>query len=260
MTFMERLKALGIKEKVRDRFSMNTEYPLPTELELDILNNLASQLAIEKTILQTNGISVRHGKHIDNYLVYLLCADAYEFGDLRLIREHASTANNAVVLGGGIGIIASALALQTGASVTVYDANPSLIPHIVDTGNLNGVSLIAKHGAICRQGGGVVKFHLSAEFWASSINENTHRRISTIEAPTIEFIDAINDAEIVFIDIECGETDLFLDPVPSTLREIFIEIHTPALGLKKQATVMNRIWEQGFRLIDSDGLTSFWRR
>lgn len=260
MSFTERLKVLGKTEMVRDRFAMNTVFPVPTPLELEEIDRLTIDLSLDNIILQTNGISVRYGQHIDNYLVYLICADSYEFGDLRLINEHASKANQVVVLGGGIGIIASALARKTGAPVLVFDANPSLLPHIVDTGNLNGVSLIAKHGAIARHGGKKAQFQLSAEFWASSLNENTHRRTNTIEVPTISFLEALGDAETVFIDIECGEADLFFDPVPSTLREIFIEIHTPVLGHKIKAAIMNRIWQQGFQLVDSDGLTSFWRR
>ena len=256
---IEQLKNIGDKEKIHSRWSLNPSYPAPTDAELVGLK-VAEELNLSDCVIQTSGVSVRLGSHIDPYLTYLLCADAYEFGDLRLISDYAIRAKKAVVMGGGIGVIAAALANKSGANVTVYDANSNLIKYINDTGNINEVNLITKHAAIAKVGGASTKFYLSSEFWASSTNADAYKYSTTVEVQTIAFLDALDDAEIAFIDIEGGEVDLFFDKVPSTLNQIFIEIHTPSIGSAKGCEIMNRIWNQGFKLVEIEGLTSFWSR
>lgn len=250
---------LGKQENVRDRWSLNLTYPTPSTSELAAFPKIEIFLSKKPTVF-TSGIAVQLGGHIEAYLAYLICCNAYEHGDIELIKKHASRVDQAVVIGGGIGVIASALAKYSGAKTRVYDANPLLIPHIVKTASLNEVSLDVVHGLIARTGDKLVKFHISSEFWASSTRDETYKKNSTIVLATTSFMEALLGAEIAFIDIEGGEVDLFFDELPSTLHEIFIEIHTPNIGALEASKVMNRIWEQGFRLIDQKGLTSFWRR
>lgn len=253
------ISELGIQENIRDRWSLNLAYPTPSTAELAAFKNINIFLSKEPIVI-TSGITVKLGPHIDPYIAYLICCNAYEHGDIELIRRNTSRATKAVVLGGGIGVIASALAKFSGAKTIVYDANPLLIPHIVKTSSLNAVSLDVKHGLITRTKNELVKFHISSEFWSSSTREDTYKKDGVIELTTIPFIDTLMDAESVFIDIEGGEIDLFFDKIPSRLREVFIEIHTPGIGAIEASKLMNRMWEQDFKLIDYIGLTSFWRR
>ncbi len=256
---LNEIKELGIAERIIEKWALNPFYPNKSEQEASLLSRLKEYIET-RPIIQSNEVFVRLGPHIAPYLAYLLCCDAYEHGDLRLIRTHATKCRRAVVMGGGIGVIASVFAQKTGADTTVYDANPDLIPHIIDTGILNNVTLNAKYGAIAQIGGGILNIYLSDEFWASSADRNTYMSNNKISVPTIAFSEAISGAQSAFIDIEGGELDLFFDPLPETLTEIFIEIHRPSLGTANTAAIMNRIWGQGFKIIDMDGLTSFWRR
>lgn len=256
---LESIINLGKQENIRERWSLNITFPTPSPTEIAALGEI-KQFIDSETVITSSGIAVQLGKHIDPYLAYLLCCDAFEHEDINLIRIHAGSANRALVLGAGIGVIASALAKHTGAKTTVYEANEHLLPCIRETAELNDVCLDVRQGLIARERGKKMAFHLSSEFWASSLNENTYKKSETIELTTLAFREVVADAEVVFIDIEGGEIELFYEELPQSLREIFIEIHTPSIGAIEASKIMNRIWAQGFKLIDQKGLTSFWRR
>lgn len=161
--------------------------------------------------------------------------------------------------------IAAALALQTGASTIVYEANPDLLVHIEDTAQLNGVSASVQvlHGAVvgdARAHGAMVDFHTSREFWASSLRSGTYLAKGAISVPCVDWRQALAGAEIAFIDIEGEERNLFLQEAPSSLRTVLVEVHTPAIGTEVAAELMNRLWGAGFRMVDAKGLTQVWRK
>jgi hypothetical protein len=259
---IQQLQALGQTTAVRARWDLDARYPDPQPAESALLTALPAWLASAPQI-QTSGIQVQLGEHIDPYLAYLMVNDAYEHGDIALIRRHLPALGNsahAVVMGGGIGVIATAIAQQAQCAVTVYDANPALLPHIRQTATLNQVDLAPQWGAIASTGGGHLTLHVSQEFWASSSRPGTYKAVQAIEVPTVAFAEALVQAQIAFVDIEGGEANLFFDPLPTSLQHLFVEIHTPALGHATSASVMNRLWQHGFELIEFAGLTYYWRR
>src|SRR5438552_1981345 len=94
---------LGKQEKIRDRWSLNPTYPTPSTSELAAFPKIELFLSKKPTVI-TSGIIVELGSHIDAYLAYLICCNAYEHGDIELIKQHVSRAGHAVVMGGGIGV------------------------------------------------------------------------------------------------------------------------------------------------------------
>lgn len=238
------------------------DYPTPNNIEMSLLECIESYEKYSE-IIQSSNVLVNVDSDIPPWIVYLLICNAYEHGDVRLIREHVEFGQKSIVIGGGIGIIATALAQVSRRSVTVIEANPFLLNRLSHTARLNDVNFQIVYGAVkagVRQG--VTKFHISKEFWASSLRKDTWQSTSSIDVPVVDLGPLLmDDYDVAFFDIEGEEAEIFdAIELPQRLSTVFVEIHKPIIGEKIGAKVMNKLWMQGYRLIDSDALTYCWKR
>lgn len=247
------------------RWELEPRYPeVSLEDARGIANLQASLIKTGSHVHDLMGIRVSLDHELDPFIAYLVANNAYEFGDIALIREHVECMDRAMVWGAGMGVIGTALAQQTKAFVPLVDANEAVAAYVAKTATLNGVTLPFVHGAIVPgKAQGVVQFTVSAQFWASSLRDDTHNAQRTIEAPIIDTGRLFRrfDVNTLFVDIEGAEHELFKPGViPDEISKIFVEIHRPWLGSKKSASVCNDLYALGFRLTDGAGLTSFWIR
>ncbi|WP_186338498.1 FkbM family methyltransferase [Chromobacterium vaccinii] len=258
----EQCLILGQQQQIRMRWSLMLDYPSPNNIEMSLLE------CIEKCeeyseVIQSSDVLVNIDSDIPPWIVYLLICNAYEHGDVRLVREYVEFGQKSIVIGGGIGIIATALAQVSRRDVTVIEANPFLLNRLSQTARLNDVDFQIVYGAVkagVRQG--VTKFHISKEFWASSLRKDTWQSTSVIDVPVVDLSSLLmDDYDVAFFDIE-GEEEKIFDAIalPQRLSTIFVEIHKPTIGEKVGAKIMNKLWEQGYRLVDSEALTSCWKR
>lgn len=256
------LKNLGEKCNIKSRWELNTIFPEPNSEEKKLLGRFEKKI-LNGSVIETHGIKVKIDKYIDTWVAYLIICDAYEAGDIRLINRYLDEKNSVLVIGGGIGVIASQIARITKKDTTVIEANACLIEKLWETSQLNDVKFNLKHGVVIPgESSGVAKFSISKEFWSSSIRQNTWKKDKIVEVNIIDLQSELGKHyDTIFVDIEGAEDGLFkYTRIPVNIKNVFIEIHDCFLGGAATAEVQNDLWENGFRLVDSDGLTRYWRR
>lgn len=249
--------SFGRQQAIRQRWDLEVSFPGLSEEEQAFLPHVEA-FNLTQPVISSSGIQVRLGFPIDPYLAYLLASDAYEHGDLDLLKHYLPLDSHVTVLGGGIGVVATAAALGSKNPVRVIEANPALLSKIHETAALNGVTLTVEQGLVSDQPG-TQRLNLSEEFWASSAIENPYRSSHSIEVEGMSFAEAAKGADSMVIDIEGFEQRLDWETAPS-LAHLFVEIHTPKIGTTGAAQVRNRLWKAGFEQVDARGLTEYWRR
>lgn len=258
----EKCLSIGRQQKIRERWSLMSDYPSPNSAEMSLLEYIEKCDSYSE-IIQSSDVLVSVDSEIPPWIVYLLMCNAYEHGDVRLIRECVEFGQKSIVIGGGIGIIATVLSQVSRRDTTVIEANPYLLNRLSHTASLNDVNFQIVYGAVkagVRQG--MTKFHISKEFWASSLRKDTWQSTSTIDVPVVDLeLLLMDDYDVAFFDIEGEEAKIFdTIELPSGLKTIFVEIHKPIIGEKAMAKVMNKLWQQGYRLVDSEAFTFCWKR
>lgn len=254
----------GHRFAIRQRWQMEPCWPQPFPDEVRLINQIAASLPYaEDEIHDSDGILIPITPDLPAYVAYLILNDAYEHGDISLVREYVDAGDKIAMLGAGIGVVATALAQQCGDRVIVVDANPEMADAIETIAKINHVELDFVHGVIsdCLLGDSTT-FTISNEFWSSSLSEETRLPKKTIMAPAINVLELVETNEIntLFIDIEGGEIFLFDTEIPDRVKKLFVEVHTPNIGPKMYAKVLNDLYRQGFKLVDSRGLTLYLTR
>jgi FkbM family methyltransferase len=260
------LKELAKAPLLAEQWALEPRYPAMTENEEKILQGIHEYInsLSGSVIYDMLGVKVVIDGQLPPATIYLILNDAYEHGDLALIRKYINRHDTALVCCAGMGVIACAIAQQCGKAVSMIEANPAMEPFCKKTADANEVEIPFICGAIVpgRQNG-TVSFTVSEEFRASSLRHDTYRPEKTITVPIVDLHALVQQASanVLFVDIEGAEYSLFThNSIPSSVTKIFVEIHRPDLGNEKWAQVMNDLFSLGFRLVDADGLTQYWTR
>jgi FkbM family methyltransferase len=167
-----------------------------------------------------------------------------------------------MLLGGGIGIVAALGARVTKTTIVVVEANEALHPVIARQIALNGGSVELVHAAVVADAGacanGTVAFTIADEFWFSRVGESATSR--PVPARSIDELCAAHKPNIVVMDIEGGEAELLIRPLPSCIRTLLVEIHTPDLGSARTGELVSALLRDGFQLADQQQLTWAFKR
>lgn len=257
-------KTLGLDDTLAKRWDLEPEYPEVLLRDVSHCEDLQAWLAQGPVVHSTLGVRVELNSAFPVYIAYLVVNDAYEHGDIALIRKYIGQASGkAMVLGAGMGVIAAALAQQTGQAVVVVDANSDVEHMVAKTAELNNVDLRFEHGAIVPGlFEGHIEFVVSEEFWASSLRQDTYKAAKTVQAPVLDvskFLD-VHVPQVLFVDIEGAEVGLFSTLPWTGVRQLFVEIHRPNMGTTKWASVISDIQSLGFKMVDASGLTCYFER
>lgn len=255
----------GLRYAVRDRWSLESRWPKTFPEEDALIGQIAVTLPhITENLHTMGGVIIPITNTLPAYVVYLILNEAYEYGDIELVRTYVEPGDKALVFGAGLGVVATALAQQSAGKVYAVDANPELAPAVRRVAELNGVEIEFIHGAVAFAAGEQkeISFVISKEFWSSSISIETRLPKRTLLVPSLDANKLIEetDADTVFVDIEGAEVILFEQAIASSVKKLFVEIHTPNVGTVMYAKIMNDIYKQGFRLRDSRGLTLYFVR
>ncbi|MDK2126483.1 class I SAM-dependent methyltransferase [Parachitinimonas caeni] len=253
---LERVRCLGKRSRIRDRWDLKPVFPSPTAAELPLLAELAS---VDPFELEVEGIRIEIDREIDPWIVYALICDAYEHGDMDLLRKYMQPGQIVGVIGAGIGVTAALSAKISGLPVRVIEANPKMLPRLRDTAHRNQVIFDIRHGAVGIFESSIVPFTVSDEFWASA-SDCQHRPRYQIQVVAISPHQAFEGLDFAICDIEGGEIFLLEVELPLSVRTLLVEIHPRTIGEKKAASVMNAIWNQGFKLSDFHGMSYLFKR
>ena len=253
----------GHDTTLASRWKLEPLYPQVAAHDAAHCEAIANWLSLGPSVQTTLGIKVELGPRISSYIAYLVVNDAYEHGDIALIRRYVRTGKKSLVLGAGMGVIATALAQQTDQPVVVVDANQDVCDFVASTALLNEVQLDFIHGAIVPgRCSGTVDFTVSEEFWASSLRQDTYKAEKTVRALIIS-VDALlttHTPSVLFVDIEGAKVGLFPNSMWIGIQQLFVEIHRPNIGGEAWASVIADIHALGFKMVDSSGLTCYFER
>jgi FkbM family methyltransferase len=181
-------------------------------------------------------------------LAYYLAVDEYEHHDLEMIKAYVRSGDQALELGGGIGITGVALAQATGRRVVVLEPNPDLHERIKRTFAINGAGLELIEAAASTSSGSTW-LQVCDSYWWSNIQKDEHSSILVRTIALKELLD-LHEPTVLLVDIEGHEQAIAGMELPSALRLVIMEIHTPDIGVAETAKVAAWLFAQGFVLRD----------
>jgi FkbM family methyltransferase len=176
-------------------------------------------------------------------MIGVLRSGRYERSEAIALDAVVRRGDRILELGGGIGFI-STYAAKRGATVTTVEANPDLIPLIERTHSLNGVSGTVLHGAATGSPR-KVEFWLVPDFWASSTVHGKGRAV-TVDGLAIDDLCRRFRPDVLIVDIEGGEADVFTAADLTGVRHIVIEMHPAFIGEEAVGRVRKSIRDRGF--------------
>lgn len=180
----------------------------------------------------------------------------YEGQEAVAVDRHITAEDRVLELGAGAGYITMQIASRTGGeNLLSVEANPKMVPVVeknLDTNLINGVRVINAAVVPDDYASDHVSFHMTAAFWASSLNGTLAKNwasTKTIDVPAIPFGELMraHQPTVVIMDIEGGEQELFGAPWPNHVRLLVIELH-PKL-------YPDQIIQQIFNQMSASGLT-----
>ena len=157
-------------------------------------------------------------------------AGYYEGSEINALRRTIRSGDAVLEVGGGIGFISAFVMRALGAAnVLVIEANETLIPTIHRTHELNGVSATVLTG-VAGHRDGPVHFYNQAAFWAASVLPLPDSQVAMI--PGIDLCRVIREMrpDVLVVDIEGGERDLFAGLDLFGVRSLVFEVHQPQIG------------------------------
>lgn len=176
----------------------------------------------------------------------------YEGSEISALRSTIRSGDAVLEVGGGVGFISAFVMRALGAAtVLVIEANEALIPTIHRTHALNLVSATVLNGVAGRRDG-PVRFHHQKAFWGSSVLPLPDSQVATVAGIDLGRIIRERRPDILVVDIEGGERDLFAPLDLSSVRSIVVEVHQPQIGGVGIRKCFDALQYEGFAY-DPDG-------
>jgi FkbM family methyltransferase len=179
-------------------------------------------------------------------------------GEIGLDDEYGLTdripATTIVDLGAHVGLATlRLLAAHPGARVVAVEADPALIPRLRE--NLAGLPVEIVHAAISREVGEREFYRSDISSWGNSLERTLHFQ-SAVKVPTTT-LDALLDSrgidrvDLLKVDVEGAEWDLFADGPPERAVAIVGEVH--ARGERAPRDLIDRVGRaMPVRLVSDD--------
>lgn len=207
-------------------------------------------------------IKVRLRPQIGPQMAYYMACGDYEQNDLNLIAQYVRKGDRVLECGGGIGITGVMLAKCSSNPVTIIEPNSVLHPFIADTFVLNGetVNLIDACVVSDSHSSDKADFHVSDSYWWSSLIPSSG--FSRIQTKALRISELIfqHEPSMLVIDVEGSEVDLLPATIPSCVRRILIELHTPSIGTEATAKIVSTLAQDGFSLKNMAAHSWFFER
>jgi FkbM family methyltransferase len=191
-------------------------------------------------------------------IVDQILGGGYEAQERSTVRKILVEGDRILEVGTAIGAVTMTCASIIGAeNITTFEANPKILQDARRNFELNGLSIkstncILQNRTLFRGEGTTSLFHVSEEFWASSIKAHKHGVSDRIDVPCMCLEDeaAKFGANTLICDIEGGEIELLLDADLSMFNKIMMEIHYWA-GREEINRMMHKLILTGF-IVDFD--------
>ncbi len=176
----------------------------------------------------------------------------YEGGECAALRRILRPGDRVLELGAGVGLLSTVAGMIEGIeSVTTVEANPDLIPLIVETHRLNGVTCVdLRNGVATPEDGPEIDFYLRPDFWASSMEPDSRpfTRAVKLRRWGLKSLIAEVNPTVIVCDIEGGEKGLFDGADLSGVRAMVVEFHPKVYGDKGVTQIMGVLAAKGITL------------
>lgn len=174
----------------------------------------------------------------------------YERDEVDKLKKVLEKKDNILEVGAGIGFLSAFIAGKIGDDrVIAVEANPTMMPLIKKTHQINSVSPLVLNCVLAESGGYKYDFYIEKDFWSSSIvqRSNSADKVSVDSVSVNELIKEYS-VNFLIIDIEGGEKDLFEILDCSEINKILIELHPGVIGDKAVSNIIRNILSKGFSL------------
>ena len=197
--------------------------------------------------LHVHGVCLEVGERVTPKIRNDLYAERYERGEARCVVARLERDDVVLEIGAGMGFISTLCARLIGSErVTSYEADPTLIPTIRRTYELNGVEPTLINAVLADQEG-TASFFIEKQFVSSS----TRPRSQAAREVAVPQLDV--NAEIrrvrptcLIVDIEGAESDLLPCIDLRAIRKIIIELHPRSIGHARTKELLALLAAQGF--------------
>ena len=162
----------------------------------------------------------------------------YEAKEARAILKYMKPGARILELGAGLGFMACISTQKKPEAYVAIEADPRLIPVMKATHNLNGVENVLIHNCAVTSdkdqlNRGYIELQQGNEFWGSSIKQKkgsgNYVKIDTVSLASYLTTYSPN---VLIIDIEGAEVDLFHDVQLDKINLIVLETHPGVTGTK----------------------------
>jgi len=162
-----------------------------------------------------------------------MARQTYESSEGRAVRKLIQAGDTVLEIGAGIGYISSLIRRFTPAGrIVSIEANPELVDHIRRTHGLNCIENVEVRSAVVmsKRREPTQRFYCREEFWAGSLSPTPEPVTKSVEVEVLGFDDLIAEIrpQVVVMDIEGGEYDLFTIPDLGTVERVVVEVHVDA--------------------------------
>jgi FkbM family methyltransferase len=191
---------------------------------LETINHLGITIPLDETILSPT-------------LRQSIVAGKYEHKEAAELNRIIDPHERIMEIGGGIGFISALSSRNPNCeAVRVYEANPTLIPFILQVHSINDIRDVEVQNAVLLNSTSseTVEFYQREDFWASSLSPKPFGYKSLVNVPARSFSAELEQFRptLIICDIEGGELDLFLNANLTGVRKVYLEIHQKVLGRK----------------------------
>ncbi|WP_457648495.1 FkbM family methyltransferase [Profundibacter sp.] len=158
----------------------------------------------------------------------------YEGHEANAVKKHIVETDRVLELGAGAGYVAMQIACRIDAgNLMAIEANPKMISVIEKNLTANALEDVTVINAAVVPDDfpeDHITFHMTAAFWASSLNPTIAKRwksTKSVEVPAIKIGTLFQEHKptVVIMDIEGGEEGLFDTLWPEHIRLLVIELH-----------------------------------
>lgn len=184
--------------------------------------------------------------------------NTYEYNDRALVEKFITTTNKCIIIGGGIGFIATLAYHQSKKEIYVFEINKNLINNLDDNLKLNKCFYkIFNNNLVFNNKKKFTNFFLSENFLSSSkyIKSSRLVKIKNINYRNIKYIKSFNT---LIIDGEGIEEFLIFNlKMMPCIKHLFFELHYNIFKKTKIKKIFEKLNENNFYLI-SKNFNSFY--
>lgn len=213
-------------------------------------------------IVNNFGVNIFVGDpNISNWVRDAINKGYYEAAEAELLYKFLSEEDVVLEIGGGIGFIGSICSTKA-KHITIYEANPKLIPLIEHNCNLNGKNFnVYNYAVVNSSKKSEIKFYIGKHFWNASIVKTEGFKEILVKTISINKIIQSSNSNFLIIDVEGYEQNLLDNFIyPSSIKKLLVEFHPKKISEDKIRELRDNIFKNNFKFVSKNLETQLFMR